>query len=225
MKLSQAAAYFNAVYLEGWDGAAWVPAVAYGNFLSFDRFITERSFGQKKRMFRVGGAPPAQLAYEVVRTPDGRRYLVSSSNNDVGRDGVYGTTYLLQEARYAFQVIRDITTASASGLPGATVKTPVAAGFCDVERYSAENSREFDTVKYSSHNIFLPRSTDVTVDDQIVVGDMLYEITEVNYLLDMKEARGLKRGAAPSFSVALFTADSVTVTADSTRHTTDQAYG
>lgn len=55
MKLSQANSYFNSVSLDGWNGSAWIPDVIRGNLLSFDRFITERTFGQKKRMLEVGG--------------------------------------------------------------------------------------------------------------------------------------------------------------------------
>lgn len=199
MKLSQANSYFNSVPVDGWDGSAWVAAVAYGDFMAFDRFITERSFGQKKRMFEVGGSRTIPAQYEVVRTPDGRRYMVVADNKDIEASEVYGTTYLLQEAQHTFSIVRNVPTVSASGLPNGNTPTVVATGFCDLERYSAENSREFDTVKYSSHVIVLPASVALTPDDQIIVDDTSYAVTEVNSLLKVKEVRALKRGTAPPF--------------------------
>ena len=80
MDLARANSRFNTVSLQGWDGTDWVPEISFGNFMSFDRFITERTFGQKKRMFEVGGDNPIDPAYEVVRTIEGIQYIIISVN-------------------------------------------------------------------------------------------------------------------------------------------------
>ena len=75
MKPGMAIDYFSKTPLDGYDPATglWVPGVALGDFLTFDRFITERTFGQKKRMFLTGELGIGTLPnYDVVRTPDGK---------------------------------------------------------------------------------------------------------------------------------------------------------
>jgi len=198
VKLSQANSYFNSVHLEGWDGAAWVADVALGNFLSFDRFITERTFGQKKRMFETGGGAVIPDAYRVVRTPDANRYLVEALNVDIRDDVTYGRTYLLRECGSQADIIGFTKAASASGIGGDITESVLATVFCDVERITAENSREFDSVRFSSHVITMPGGTALTTDNQLDLDDgHRYEVMEVNAALLTVSVRAVKLGAAP----------------------------
>jgi len=196
VKLQQANSYFNTVNLDGWDGAAWVSGVAAGNLLSFDRFITERTFGQKKRMFEMGGTTTIPDAYKVVRLPTGTKYIVEAVNPDIRNDVVYGRTYLLRECESEAQIIQFVKATSASGIGGDPTPTTLATVFCDVERITSENSSEFREVRFSSHVVTLPEDTVVNTDYQLLIDGFYYEIMEANKNLLTMSVRAVKLGAA-----------------------------
>lgn len=196
MELSLAAKYFDTTVLEGWNGSGWDAAVATGNFMVFDRFISDRNFGQRKRNFTTGGAAiPAQ--YEVVRLPGGQVYLIEAANHDT-RDGAdYSLIYLLHEAPLTLDVVRVSTTARSSGAAGTPVETVVADDvFADIERYSSRKSDEHETVRYGVYEVYLPASTDVKTSDYLKVGTDEYNVTEVMTQLKLKYVRATKRAAS-----------------------------
>ena len=84
MDASEAAEWFATVPLEGWDGSAWVSNVALGDFHSYDRFITERTFGAKKRIFLQPETERLDTSlYSVVRTPEGPQWVVEDEKQDM----------------------------------------------------------------------------------------------------------------------------------------------
>lgn len=197
MKLGQATAHFNDVVFDGYDGSAWVSNVAAGNFLTYDRFLGPRTFGHKQRMVLIGGDGAAALAYEVLRTPDGKIYLVISYNHDIRDEGTYATSILLQEAPYTADVTEYQTTTAPSGLESDAVPTTIATFHCDLERYTSEASSEFDTVRYGIMTIMLPKSaiSVVGTDHELLISGRYYEIKEVEPVLGATEVRALQRGA------------------------------
>jgi len=195
VKLEQAASYFNTVAVEGWDGSAWVPGVAEGNLLTYDRFLGPRTFGHKQRMFLMGGDGAALVPYEAVRVPGDIIYLVMSHNYDIKRSDIYATNFLLQQADFTAEIIEYQTTTAPSGLPGSKVEHTLGTFFVDVERYNSETSREFDDVRYETTIFTLPKSAEsiLTVDHELKVSGTLYEVREVYPFLSAMQARGLER--------------------------------
>lgn len=196
MELSQAAGYFNSVPLDGWDGSSWVSKVAYGDFLTYDRFLGPRTFGHLQRMFHIKGDGAEVHPYEVVRTPNGKIYIVSSYNYDFRGDEAYATSFLLQEAHYTSQIVTHTTTPAPSGIGGALIETLSDPYFCHMERYNSERSGEVDVVRYGTFVFTFPLSalSVLSVDKEIRLGGADYELKEVHRVLNVAEARGMERG-------------------------------
>lgn len=196
MELSQAAGYFNSVPLDGWTGSAWVRNIAYGDFLTYDRFLGPRTFGHLQRMFLVEGDGAAVMPYEVVRSPGGQIYIVSSFNHDFKGDVAYATSFLLQEALYTAQIITYTTTVAPSGIGGTRVEQASSPYYCHMERFNSERSAEVDVVRYGTFVFTFPLSTlaVLNVDREIRLDGADYEIKEVHRVLNAAEVRGLERG-------------------------------
>lgn len=195
MDVSEAALWFNTVPVDGWDGASWNLNVGYGDFHSFDRFITERTFGAKKRVFH---APEANAfdptVYPVVRTPDGITWVVVSNNADIEYEGPYAHSYILLEAPEQAELVKLEEQTSASGAPIGTTEVTVATLHCDVERYSGRPSEANSAVVYGYYEITLPHGATPTIEQEIKVNGQYFEIKEVVPELLTVICRCLKRG-------------------------------
>ena len=187
---------FSKTYLDGWNGTSWVQNVSVGSLQTYDRFISARTFGQKKRTFVCALRPidtSIPAGYEVVRLPDGTVHLVESKNADIWDNKPYAVTYMLHECPLQVQVVRFTTATLASGYPGSKTETTVGTYWADIERITVDSSNEFRTNKYSHMSLFIQKSADITTDDEIVVGSERYSVLEVNDMLLIKEARILKQ--------------------------------
>ena len=197
MKLGQAVSYFSTVTVDGWDRAnqRWVPEVAHVSFKAFDQFITNRSFGQKKRMIAVPECERLDAKYHVIRTSDGVRYLVSEENQDIRRDELYQYIYLLQIAEYDATIFNITTVAKSSGMPGQPTEEQVDLVPCDMERFSGSTKAGRDDVKLSLYTFAMPSDTVITTDSIIQIGDgTRFSIREVNPLLGMLDVLATKYG-------------------------------
>lgn len=195
MELSQATGYFNTLTIEGWDGTTWQPLAVVGNLHAFDRFLGPRTFGQKQRIFLIGGADKIPDKYEFIRIPNSHQYLLLSYNQDIRNDKVYATSYVIQEANVSVDIIKLSTPIAApSGLSGNLVRKVETSTFCDFERYSGEEGRNIDALSYIKYSFILPKSAPITTDDLLRVNGIDYEVREVNPLLNVQEIRAVKRG-------------------------------
>lgn len=202
MKLQRVSKYFGNVPLAGWDHAQskWVDNIAYGNLQVFDRFISARAFGQKKRIFIIHH----ELAfdydkYQLVRDPSGLVHIVESVNEDIGGIHVqeeYLDTLMLHMAQTQVTVVSFTSTASSSGYRGA--KTAVESGpyYCDYERYTVDNEKQTGVIMYSGHVFTLPRYVTVVADNELKVGTTIFDVKEVNDMLMTTEVRAIERGKA-----------------------------
>lgn len=196
MHVSEASLWFANESLDGWNGSAWVTEVAMGDFHTYDRFITERTFGAKKRIFLAPQSLSFDPAtYPVVRTSDGTVWIVVSDNADIKDDITYEQGYLLVHAAYTADIIELTTTTLASGQQGDPVPTVVGTSVCDLERYTANSSDAFDTVTYGIYKIIVPSSVAVDTDNEISIDGITYEVQEVYEELLTKVAKAIKRAA------------------------------
>ena len=196
MELQQAAQHFATSLFAGWDGTEWVAGAVIGAFQPFDRFISARTFGQKKRNLLVPQGFQMDPKYVALRSLDGTRYLIVDANADIDRGTQYQHTYLLQQADFDIEVIQLTTTDSASGLGGALTETVSATTFGDMERITAMSSDEFEVVDYTNMAVYLPSTIAVTTADLIRVSSGTYDIKEVLPLLGITELRTIRREAA-----------------------------
>jgi hypothetical protein len=196
MELRQAAGYFNTVPIDGYTGAAWVSSIASGDFLTYDRFLGPRTFGHLQRMFHIEGDGAAVTPYEVVRTPDGKIYLVASYNHDFRGTEAYATSFLFQEAFYSVGIVDMQTIPAPSGLGGTLNPVVTHTYYGHMERYTSEASTEVDTVRYGTHVIQLPLSALAVVDtdSELLIDDIYFEVKEVTRVLNTTEVRAMERG-------------------------------
>lgn len=194
MELGDAIEFFANVHLDGLNGATWDAEVAHGNFITFDRFITERSFGLKKRLFVMGGGVTLDPQYFVVRTPDGEPYLVVEHNYDFKDSAEYAATYLLQRCAYQAEIIVTNERTGLSGLNYGNGDSVVATVMCDVERVSAKTSAEFEGADYTLYTITLPGDTAVSTDNELRIDGAMYDIKEVTKAMNVVDVKAVKRG-------------------------------
>jgi hypothetical protein len=197
MEFSQAAGYFNTVPLDGWNGSAWVSNIAYGDLMTYDRFLGPRTFGHLQRMFYMQGDGAAVHPYEVVRNPAGEIYIVASYNHDFCGREAYATSFLLQQALYTAQIITYTTVPAPSGIGGTKVESLSDPYYCHMERYTSTTSSEVDVVRYGTFIFTFPKSAlaALSEDKELRVDGVDYELNEVHRVLNAAEARGMERGA------------------------------
>ncbi len=181
MRLSQAINHFSKDCLDGWNGTKWVEKIAYGSLLTYDRFISARNFGLKKRIFLTGSDVGQMDSFSTVRTATGEVYLIESKNSDTDVCATnYANSYQLLRAQYQAEVIQLDTVASASGTPTDVTRTVMATHYCDLERISSRSaSADVPDIAYSQIYIVLPGIANVSTDSELRVNGILYDIKEV----------------------------------------------
>lgn len=191
MKLAELALDFETTFLDLWDGTAWLPKAIAGSFQVYDRFITERTFGVKKRIFLTSHDPADTT--EVVRTPDGIICLVEAAVPDYENDVRFRCSMTLRETNAMLTVTSHTPIVNAAGV--ATGQTPGATRttWCDVGRYNSNLSGEFSGVYHETDIIVLPYSFSVSLSDYMAVDGVEYKVAEIDKLLRLREVRG-RRG-------------------------------
>ncbi len=193
MDLSIAAGYFDSTCIEGWNGTAWEDIDIEVNIVAFDRFISDRDFGQRKRNLTSSCAIPSQ--YNVIRIPGGKIYLLEASNYDTKHNEVYSYIYLIHEAPRTADIIRLVAGAGRpSGSPGPSSPTVVAAGvFCNITGQNSVSSEQVETLRHSTFNIFFPKGTDLRTGDELDIDGVKHTIRDRTDRLDLVSARIVRR--------------------------------
>lgn len=175
-----------------------------GSMQVYDRFISDRTFGTKKRLILTPRRDYIPSFYEYVRMGDSlARFMVDALNEDVFDNSPYANTYLVREARYYVQIGRLQGAERASGSGGKKTFVANYMVFGDYERYTANNSKEFDTVDYTVSDVFLPLSTPVTSADLLLIDGKLHEVTEVSRVSNLLWIRAQKIGGDDLVATAL----------------------
>lgn len=195
--LSRAVGRFAKSTVSGWNGTAWVDTGLRGRLQVYDRFITERDFGQRKRILTLAGDVSLPSQYKVVRVGGSTTtYLVESALEDIDENTTYCTTFALHEAPFQVQICKNTTTESKSGVKRNTALAVLATTWVDISRYSATDSKAFPLTDYTIYNVYFPPGT--TLDTDTIVkrvdnGEVL-DITELYQVLDIPAARCQRRG-------------------------------
>lgn len=197
--LGRALSRFAQTRLIGWNSATvtWEDTGLRGRLQVYDRFITERDFGQRKRILTLAGDQVLPPLYAVVRLGSGNTaFLLESANEDMDGDEIYGTTFALHEAAFHVQVCKQATLALQSGGKRKAGESVIADTWVDITRYSSVDSREFPMTEYSIYTVYFPRNVVPTTDmyvKRLDTGEVL-DITEVFQSLEIPAARCQRRG-------------------------------
>lgn len=198
--LARALARFAHTTLVGWNNSTsvWEDTGLRGRLQVYDRFITERDFGQRKRILTLAGDKALPSAYAVLRLGTGTTaYLLESANEDIEGDVIYGTVFALHEAPFHVQVLKEATVTLQSGVKRKTGgETVVYDTWVNISRYSSVDSREFPMTEYTVYSVYFPRNVALTTDmyvKRVDTGELL-DITEVFQALEIPAARCQRRG-------------------------------
>lgn len=195
MRLSNIAKKFSGVFLEGWDfvNQVWVPKVAVGNEPVFDRFISDRTFGQAKRLFMTHPQNAIPDSYQVVRDPAGRVFMVESVNPDMNATGVYSLVYQFREAPFTVRAVAKVKTMTASGVANGTVDMLSPMTFCSVDRYAFDTQPELGGVQLAQDQIYLPQHLVVDQNNELEIGDDRWAIEAITQSLKLQYVRALAK--------------------------------
>jgi len=194
MDLEIAANYFADTLVDGWTGLAWDAEVLPVTLLPFDRFISERDFGNKRRHILVSpNTLPTLLAYPVIRfNQSGDVYMAGSVNSDIQGDS-YSSVVLLHRAGGQGQVYGFTSVTSASGMASSVSRNQVGQYWCDVERVTLSNSREFDGVSFTQVTITLPSNAVIDTDNEMLFEGEYLDIREVFKASGFIQCRALSK--------------------------------
>ena len=198
--LSRALGRFAQTPLKGWNGVtnSWEDTGLRGRLQVYDRFITERDFGQRKRILTLAGDKELPAQYAVIRLGTSpTAYLLESINQDIEGEAVYGTTFALHQAPFHVQVCQEVTTTLQSGVKRKTGAEQVLFDtWVNISRYSSVDSREFSLTDYTIYSVYFARNVAPTTDmyvKRLDNGDVM-DITEVFQSLEIPAARCQRRG-------------------------------
>lgn len=191
MDLERAYDKFAAHELQKWDYAlqAFVPTGITGSLQVYDRFISDRDFGQKKRIFLCPGQFSIDLDRLIVQL-DGvpGAWMVEGSNPDADDTGVYGSSVVLREARHKIKLLRKAGTVKRRSGVGYTDEqyTTDLETWGDFSRYSSTESRELSGTDYTIGSWYLPKGCPVDLDTVIEddIGQQ-FKVREVSSFLDL----------------------------------------
>ena len=197
MDLARAANRFTDTPILGWDSttSSRLDTGGCGARQVFDRFVTERPFGQKKRILRV----PEKLdsKWSTIRLQGSEEaFLVEKFNEDVRQGELYSYIYLIHEASHFVDVKKETFTTNAAGAEVSNGEQILESVWVDVDRFTGTPSkRMFEDTEYTIVNITFP--SDSIVDSDCFLhtanGDR-YNVDEVYYALDLIYGRGKRIG-------------------------------
>jgi len=199
MKLSQAIDRFSTLSLDGWNGTKWLPGICKGALVPFDRFITERTFGQKKRLFMTNSHIGRLDQFSVVRAGQAGPYIIGAKNVDLqDYRTVYNNIYLLISAPEMCEILEITSGTSAAGTPMGKTLTVLDTVHCDRERFSNRGAADVEDISFSQVKITLPGGTTLHADNELRVNGVLYDIKDVDIQLTTVVAYCIKRSAEAS---------------------------
>lgn len=191
MNLGDLVKDFEDEFLEWWDGTDWQPNVLKGSFQAYDRFITERTFGVKKRIFLSSSS--ILPTHVIVRTSDLKICLIESATPDYENGQVIRHSLLLRETNSIAVVTSTVPVVNASGVATGRADAVTVQTWGDLDRYNSNQSSEFPGVVHETDILVVPPDFPVVTDSKLVVNGVAYKVAEIGRVLRLKELR-VRRG-------------------------------
>lgn len=179
MKIGRAANWFNETPVFGWSGQHWSDELVRVTYDPYDRFISERPFGLKRRMILVNPETPIPARYRVLRIgATGPVFLRGTPNQDIQADP-YSTIELLHMASRFATLVRILKVPDASGVGAVATRSQSQDVWCDLERISFTSLHEDRTLRLSDSVIRFPSDLQVTRGDEALIDGWWWDIQEV----------------------------------------------
>ena len=199
MDLDRAVRKFAENPILKWDytNSVWVPTGIKGSLAVYDRFISDRAFGQTKRIILTALEDHLNLAeVKGVYMMEGNsaRFMLESVNEDTMMSVNYANVYMAHDVAYPVEIKKNSGTARASGIAKKDTPVVVDTTWCDYNRYSAVNSSDMPSVDYTTINLFLPRGTIVDTDCFVELDGGIFDVNEISTSLNILICRAQRRG-------------------------------
>lgn len=198
MDLGRAASRFANTPIQKWNSTAsdWVDTEFSGALQVFDRFISEREFGQKKRILLIDGNCKLDEDMTIVRLQGSEEsFIVEKFNEDIRFGKLYSYIYLLRESPYYVDVCKTETETNAAGVDIGTTEIVLESTWMDMSRFSAAPSREFEDTEMTILSMTFPKDSVVDTDCYVkTTNGERYNVDEVYYSLDVISAKGKRIG-------------------------------
>jgi len=198
MDLGRAANRFTNSPIQLWDSssACWDDTEYTGALQVFDRFVTERTFGQKKRIMLVGRDSKLPDDFSTIRLQGSEEaFLVEKFNEDVRFGKLYSYIYLLHEAQHYADLCKSDFTTNAAGVKVDPVERVLETVWVDIDRFTGAPSRKFEETEYTVTTMTFPHDSVVDSDCYLrLSGGERYNVDEVYTSLDLIGARGKRIG-------------------------------
>lgn len=164
--------YGTPLFMYDPDTAVWVKQPMPCTLAAYDRFISDRAFGQKKRLLQTpGGHPLVHLDkyYRAGSADSESTFIIESQNPDLNENGTYLHVYMLREVAHPMQVeVWGEEETLASGVKQRKRVLLPEVHWCDLERYGSSNSSELPTT-YTSYTLTTSRSVTLPEDCKVRV--------------------------------------------------------
>lgn len=190
MGLKRAANFFARSTLYGWTGSEFTLLAAKGALQPYDRFISEREFGLKRRMLLVNPDTPIPTQYTVIRIgAGGPIYMVGWLNQDIYDEAAYSNIYLLHLCNDIGTLVELRKVTAASGMGSAVQDYSLGTWHCGTERVTFANSTEFTQNRITDATLTLPSNCQATADHEFILGSKRYVLQEVYKTSGFVQAR------------------------------------
>lgn len=157
-----------------------------------DRFISDRSFGQRKR--NIFSAE--KLRQDVLKIDD-QVYCVESNEFDMEGNEKLGWIIMIHEMPFECTFSKLVSPKRANNDPLPPTRVEIVKTWCDIDRYSMEESQITvgDNVTF---NVTFPAYVLplITEDCFFTANGIDYDIDQVSHNLDCGWARAVRRGTA-----------------------------
>jgi hypothetical protein len=195
MRLATAANRFARTPISGWNGTAWVANVTTVTLLPFDRFISEREFGNKRRFLLVRPNDTTFDTYSVIKLPSQEIYLVGMHDSDIQVDE-YSRSLLIHRVQGLADLIGFTKVIKASGMAGTAVRAVLRQVWCDTERVTSSKSKEFDQIAFTQVTLTFPRDCVVDTENEVQIGGQYYTLSESYMASGFRQCRGMAKRSA-----------------------------
>lgn len=188
MDLSRAALRHCRTPIFYFEGDTWLESEVQGRLAVYDRFISDRAFGQKVRLLQVPGEEfLPRDRYIRVGSSVGITYIVQSVNEDRNEHSSYMNTYMIRSADNEVEIYHKVEKTIASGQKKTSWELLTRA-WGDFDRQGTLNSDELD-VSYSAFVLNLPLSQAVPPDARFKIAGRWYAPMEDYRMLETLQIR------------------------------------
>ena len=173
----------------------WLESGASGYLQVYDRFVSDRTFGQRKRILIIPAKYPMPEQGSVISLNSGTSaWLIESIQEDVQSGSSYQKVCVIITAPYRVQVIDHKTVQRPSGVGGHSEEDLLDEVYGVFDRYGVKESGDYENVDYSRMEFVLPQDTKISGDCFLRVGDVDYNIQEAVPQLGVLRIRAQRRG-------------------------------